>query len=327
MHPFAYSCPANIDEAMSQTAKSQQAQIIAGGTTMIDLMKLNVLHPETLVDISQLGLKNLEKRGSSVFIGALVSNSDLAHNSIIKEEFPVLSEALLSGASTQLRNMATVGGNIMQRTRCYYFRDTAMPCNKREPGSGCPAIEGFNRMHAVLGGSDSCVATHGSDMCVALVALDAVAHLKGPKGTRKVAIEDFHLLPGQTPQHENVLEPGEIISEIELPERPFAKLSHYLKVRDRASYAFSLSSVAVAVEMASGKIKSCRVALGGVATKPWRAQEAEKLLTGNAASDALFQKVAQAALAGAKPLKNNGFKIELTKRTIVRALKVVGGLA
>ncbi len=326
MNPFAYSCPVKLDEAITDGAKSNNNHFIAGGTTLLDLMKLNVMAPETLIDINQLGFDKVEKRGTSTFIGALASNSDVAHNKIIHSEFPVLSQALLSGASVQLRNMATVGGNIMQRTRCAFFRDTAFACNKRNPGSGCAAVDGFNRMNAVLGGSDRCVATHASDMCVALVALDAIVHVRGPKGERSIPITDFHLLPGSTPDHETVLQPGEIISEVEIPASPFAKQSHYLKVRDRASYAFALCSVAVALEMSAGKIKSCRLALGGVATKPWRSPEAESILTGKEPSVELFKKAAEAAMSNAKPLKYNAFKIALAKRSIVKALKTVGGL-
>lgn len=325
MHPFTFSAPEKFDDAVAH-AKNGGA-IIAGGTTMLDLMKLNVLSPASLIDINKLGMNAIEKNGDSLRVGALVSNSDLAYNKIVIEEFPVLSQAILSGATAQLRNMATVGGNIMQRTRCYYFRDTVAACNKREPGSGCAALDGFNRVHAVLGGSDHCVATHGSDMCVALLALDASVLVQGPNGTRSIPIEHFHLLPGNTPQKETVLQPEEIIVAVEIPYKPFSKRSLYLKVRDRASYAFALSSVALALELSGNKIASCRIALGGVATKPWRAEAAEKVLTGNALSESLFKKAAEAALVGAKPLRDNRFKIELTKRTIVRALKNAGGLA
>jgi xanthine dehydrogenase YagS FAD-binding subunit len=325
MHPFTYSSPEKVDDALTHAKNG--GTVIAGGTTLIDLMKLNVLSPASLVDINKLGLSSIEKSGDLLKIGALVTNSDLAHNKIVLEDFPVLSQAILSGATAQLRNMATVGGNIMQRTRCYYFRDTATPCNKREPASGCAAIDGFNRIHAVLGGSDHCVATHGSDMCVALLALDANVILQGPNGTRSVPIEKFHLLPGATPEKETVLHPEELIVAVEVPYKPFSKQSLYLKVRDRASYAFALSSVAVALELSGNKITSCRLALGGVATKPWRVEAAEKVLNGNVMSESLFKKAAEAALAGARPLKYNKFKIELSKRTIVRALKTAGGLA
>lgn len=328
MHPFTYSSPEKIDDAMNH-AKSG-GTLIAGGTTVIDLMKLNVINPASLVDINKLalnGMNGIEKKGELLQIGALVTNSELAHHQTVIDDFPVLSQAILSGATAQLRNMASVGGNIMQRTRCYYFRDTAAACNKREPGSGCAAMDGFNRIHAVLGGSDHCVATHGSDMCVALVALDAKVLVEGPSGKRSIPIEQFHLLPGSTPEKETVLHPDEIIVAVEVPYKPFSRRSLYLKVRDRASYAFALSSVAIALELSGNKIASCRLALGGVASKPWRAEAAEKILSGNIMSEALFKKAAEAALNGAKPLKYNKFKIELTKRTIVRALKNAGGLA
>ncbi len=331
MQPFEYKSAASLEEAIKEAgagaASEKSRQLIAGGTTKLDLMKLSVEKPDLLIDINHIGLNKIEKKGDSLFIGALITNSELAFNELVKNEYPVLSQAILSGASAQLRNMATAGGNVMQRTRCYYFRDSAFPCNKREPGSGCPAIEGYNRIHAILGGSDSCVATHGSDMCVALVALDAILHLKSASGKRSVEIKDFHLLPGKTPEKENLLAPGEIITSIELPKRAFAKNSLYLKVRDRASYAYSLSSAAVALEIKNQRIESCRVALGGVATKPWRAEEAEAVLTGNKCSENLYKKAAEAALSKAKALKHNGFKIELTKRTIVRALILAGEIS
>lgn len=328
MHPFEYSRPSDLKEALALKARTKESSFIAGGTTMVDLMKLDVLVPEALIDISRgLGLDKIEKKGNSVFVGALVSNSDLAFNKIIKEEFPVLSQAVLSGASAQLRNMASVGGNIMQKNRCPYYRDTAFACNKREPNSGCPAIEGFNRGHAILGGSEACVAVHASDMCVALLALDAILHLEGANGTRSIKMEYFHLLPGTSPHRETLLEPGELIAQVEIPISSFAKNSYYLKVRDRASYAFALCSAAVACEIERGKISSCRVALGGVASKPWRAHEAEKILQGKVPAKSVFKEAAASALSAAKPLKHNAFKIELCKRTIVRALEEVCGVS
>lgn len=321
MQKFEFSRASGIDEALSLHAQKAAAAYIAGGTTLVDLMKIDVLSPERLVDINKLGLKSIEKNGDSLLIGALVTNSELAQHKTIRHEFPVLSEAILSGASVQLRNMASVGGNIMQKTRCYYYRDNAFACNKRVPGSGCPAIEGFNRMHAILGGSDSCVAVHASDMCVALLALDASVRVSGNGGTRSVRLQDFYLLPESTPERETVLEPGELITHLELPFKSFSGKSHYLKVRDRASYAFALCSAAVALELSGGKIKDCRLALGGVATKPWRAFEAEKLLLSKAPSRKTFQDAAAEALAQAKALKFNGFKVELCKRTIVRAFE------
>ncbi|HKR95472.1 MAG TPA: FAD binding domain-containing protein, partial [Candidatus Angelobacter sp.] len=253
-------------------------------------------------------------------VGAMVRNSDLAHHETVVQRFPVLSQALLAGASVQLRNMATTGGNLMQRTRCYYFRDTAYACNKRQPGSGCAAMDGFNRIHAVLGGSEYCIATHPSDMAVALVALDAVVHIKGAKGERKVAAGDFHLLPGNTPHLETVVQPGELITYVTIPSSKFAARSAYVKLRDRASYEFALASAAAALELEGNKIRSARLVLGGVATKPWRSAEAEHVLTGATADEKTFHAAAEATMKQAKPLRYNGFKIELAKRAIVRAL-------
>jgi xanthine dehydrogenase YagS FAD-binding subunit len=323
MHPFQYARAANADEALATVGSDKGATYLAGGTCLIDLMKLNVMSPEKLVDINRLDLTGVEKKGDSIFVGALVKNSDLGHHPLVEENFPVLSEALMSGASAQLRNMATVGGNIMQRTRCYYFRDTATPCNKRDPGSGCPAIKGFNRMHAIFGTSEKCIAAHPSDMCVALVALDAVIHTRGPKGVRQVPIGEFYLLPGDHPELETVLLPGELIESVEIPLHARGKHSHYLKVRDRASYAFALVSAAVAVEVEGGMIKSARVALGGVGTRPWRAKEAEEALVGKPASKNTYANAALAAVKNAIPQKHNAFKVELTKRTLVRALDKV----
>lgn len=327
MHPFSYTQATDEQGAVNTALPSSQAAFLAGGTSLIDLMQLEVQNPNQLIDINSLPLTKIEVRGEGVRIGALVRNSDLAHDRIIRDRYPVLSQALLSGASPQLRNMATVGGNLLQRTRCYYFRDPATPCNKREPGSGCPAIEGYNRIHAILGGSNNCIATHPSDMCVALAALDAIVQTRGPKGERSIPIADFYLLPGDHPERETVLEQGELVVAVDLPASPFAARSHYLKVRDRASYAFALTSVAAALDIQDGAIRAARIALGGVGTKPWRVYEAEKALVGKPASAATYQLAADAAIQGAKPQKYNGFKVELTKRTVIRALTTVGDIA
>src|SRR5207237_5675351 len=252
-------------------ADNNNAKFLAGGTNLIDLMKMNVQSPTELVDINRLALKKIEQTPTGLRIGALASNTEVANNALVRANFPVLSEALHAGASPQLRNMATVGGNLMQRTRCYYFMDTAFPCNKRVPGSGCPAIPGFNRIHAVLGASDQCIATHPSDMCVALAALDAVIRVEGPNGAREIPIADFHRLPGDTPQIDTNLQPDELIVAVDLPSSPFANRSRYLKIRDRAQYAFALVSVAAALDIQQGRINAARLALGGVAHKPWRA--------------------------------------------------------
>lgn len=323
MRPFQYARAKTADEALATVSSDRDATYLAGGTCLIDLMKLDVMTPAKLVDINRLELASVQKRGNSLFVGALVSNSELGHHPLIEENCPVLSQALLSGATVQLRNMATVGGNIMQRTRCYYFRDNATPCNKRQPGSGCPAIKGFNRMHAILGGSDKCIAAHPSDMCVALVALDALIHIRSSKGLRQVPIGEFYLLPGDHPEKENVLEPGELIEFVEIPLHERSQRSHYLKVRDRASYAFALVSAAVAVEIEDGTIKSARVGFGGIGTRPWRSPEAEQLLVGKPAKRETYVLAAQAAVKGAVPQKHNAFKVELTKRTLVRALEKV----
>lgn len=327
MHPFSYAKATDEKSAVAAVVPSSEAAFFAGGTSLVDLMKLGVEKPNQLVDINSLPLAKIEAQGDGVRIGAMVRNSDLARDRMIGSRYPVLSQALLSGASPQLRNMATVGGNLMQRTRCYYFRDTATPCNKREPGSGCAAIDGYNRIHAILGGSKNCIATHPSDMCVALVALDAIVQTRGPKGERSIPIADFHLLPGDHPERETVLEHGELIVAVDLPASPFAARSHYLKVRDRASYAFALASVAAALDIQDGAIRAARIALGGVGTKPWRAYDAEKALVGKSPSEATYKAAADAALQGAEPHKYNGFKVELTKRTVIRALATVGGMA
>jgi xanthine dehydrogenase YagS FAD-binding subunit len=321
MQPFSFSQARNQDDALVQLRQSG-AVAIAGGTTLVDLMKLDVQSPAHLVDINSLPLNRIESQpDGGVRIGAMVRNSDLAHDEGVMKRYPVLSQALLAGASAQLRNMATTGGNLMQRTRCYYFRDPAYAaCNKRTPGSGCAALEGFNRIHAVLGGSDHCVATHPSDMAVALVALDAVVHIMGPQGERRVPIEEFHKLPGATPHIETAVQNGELITYVTLPKSSFAQRSAYVKLRDRASYEFALASAAVAVDLSGSTIRQVRVALGGVATKPWRSHDAEQALTGAPSNADTFRAAAEAALKSAKPLRYNAFKVELAKMALVRAL-------
>lgn len=326
MLPFAYTRA--TDEQSALGTHDVHTHYIAGGTSLIDLMKLEVETPVHLVDINALPLGRIELLpDGGVRIGAMVRNTDLAYDPTIRSQYPVLSEALLSGEAPQLRNMATTGGNLLQRTRCYYFRDTAAPCNKREPGSGCSAIHGYNRIHAILGASPQCIATHPSDMAVALAALDAVVVTHGTNGERRIPLVDFHRLPGDTPQIETLLEPGELITHIELPSSPFAARSHYLKIRDRASYAFALVSVAAAMELQNGTIRSCRLAFGGVAHKPWRAFEAEKSLVGHAPSEHAYLAAANLAVHGAQPHQHNAFKVELLKRTTVRALVAVERVA
>lgn len=328
MHPFTLIEAQNNQAVIHALTSNLKAKMIAGGTNLLDLMKMYVEKPEQLVDINGLDLKKIESLpDGGVRIGALVTNTDLAYHPAIVQQYPVLSEAVLAGASAQLRNMATTGGNILQRTRCPYFFNDTFPCNKRNPGSGCSAIPGYNRMHAILGTSGKCIAAHPSDMAVALVALDAVVHIQGAKGERSVPIRDFHRLPGETPHIETVLQHDELITAVELPAIPFAAKSHYLKVRDRASYEFALTSAAVALDVNNGVIRSARVALGGVGTKPWRSAEAEKVLTGAKNSVETYKTAANVALQGAKEYKYNAFKIELAKRTIVRALTTVGGLS
>jgi xanthine dehydrogenase YagS FAD-binding subunit len=321
MIPFAYVKAEDTYDAL-QRMRDPNAVFVAGGTTLIDLMKLQVMTPALLIDINRLPLGNIEHLpDGSVRIGAMVRNSDLAHDQAVASRFPVLSQALLSGASPQLRNVATTGGNLMQRTRCYYFRDPAYACNKRQPGSGCAAIEGYNRIHAVLGGSDHCIATHPSDMAVALVALDAVVHIQGRNGERTVPVGEFHLLPGHTPHLETVVQSGELITYVTVPNSPFAARSAYVKLRDRASYEFALASAAAALALEGRRIRAVRLVLGGVATKPWRSPEAERVLDGATADEPTLRAAAEAAMTGATPHRYNAFKIELAKRAIVRALK------
>jgi xanthine dehydrogenase YagS FAD-binding subunit len=326
METFSYDKAPSVEKAL---ASIEQGRFIAGGTTLVDLMKLNVETPKTLVDINLLPLDKIEKLpDGGLRIGAMVRNSDLAWNDEVKNSYSVLSEALLSGASPQLRNMATTGGNLLQRTRCMYFREPnagtpgGYACNKRTPGSGCAAIDGFNRMHAVLGTSEHCIATHPSDMCVAMAALEAVIHVEGPKGKRTIAFPDFHKLPGETPHIENALEPGELITYVDLPKPVEGAKSTYLKLRDRASYEFALASAAVVAKVEGGRIRYVRVALGGVGTKPWRSHEAEAALLGRSVDAAHFRAAAEAALKDAKPRTENAFKVELAKRCLVRTLKL-----
>jgi xanthine dehydrogenase YagS FAD-binding subunit len=318
---FQYARASDVADAVRQMAADPDAKLIAGGTNLIDLMKKDVERPSRLIDISRLPLKGVEETpGGGVRIGALMPNADLAYHPLIARRYPLLASALLAGASQQLRNMATTGGNLLQRTRCYYFYDTATPCNKREPGSGCSAIDGLNRMHAILGASDSCIAVHPSDMCVALAALDATVHAAGPAGERTIAFADFHRLPGRMPQTDTTLRADEIVTAVELPAQGFPSHYTYLKLRDRLSYAFALVSVAAALELDGGTIKEARLALGGVAHKPWRDRAAEAALRGEPADRAAFTRAADVLLRDARGYAHNAFKIDLAHRAIVRAL-------
>ena len=326
MQTFDYVKAASIDKALSSASVGK---FIAGGTTLVDLMKLSVEQPAALVDINLLPLDKIEKLpNGGLRIGALVRNSDLAWNADVKESYAVLSQALLSGASPQLRNMATTGGNLLQRTRCAYFREPTAGtpggygCNKRTAGTGCAALDGYNRSHAILGTTDHCIATHPSDMCVAMAALEAVIHVEGPKGKRTIAFADFHKLPGDTPHIENALEAGELVTYVDLPKPIEGARSVYLKLRDRASYEFALASAAAVVKVEGGHIHYVRVAMGGVGTKPWRSHEAEAALNGKPADVASFRKAAEAALASAKTRTDNAFKVELARRCLVRTLKL-----
>jgi xanthine dehydrogenase YagS FAD-binding subunit len=323
MKTFDYVRPTDISDAVAAAAEPGAAYL-ASGTNLLDLMKGGITRPNRLVDVTRLpGLDRIEQLADGgVRIGALVRNADLAHDFDFAESYPAVAEALLSGASAQLRNAATVGGNLLQRTRCGYFYDTASACNKREPGTGCDARHGENRLHAVLGWSEACIATHPSDFCVPLVALDAVVEIEGKAGRREIALEALHCLPGDTPQRESVLEPGDLIVALRLPgeARAFGAHARYLKVRERTSYAFAIVSAAAGLRIENGTIRDARLALGGVAAKPWRARAAEKILAGAAADPVTFRHAAEAALADAKPSGDNVFKIELAQRIIVRAL-------
>src|SRR5688572_25656925 len=330
MRPFKYSRASDPVGAVRAASANPEAKFLAGGTNLVDLMKENIERPNEIVDVSRLDLKQIRSTSNGVSIGALATNAVTANDPLIRENYPLVSMAILAGASGQLRNMATNGGNLMQRTRCQYFYDIAMPCNKREPGTGCGALEGINRIHAIFGWSDKCVATYPGDMANALYALEAVVRVRSANGQeRTIPVQDFHRLPGDTPEKDNNLQHGELIVAIELPKNNFAGKSYYLKVRDRASYAFALVAVAAALEMNGNNIKQARVVLGSVAHKPWRSAEAEAALIGKAATEDVFQAAAEAAMAGAKPLEHNRYKVELGKRAIVLALQraMTGGAA
>jgi xanthine dehydrogenase YagS FAD-binding subunit len=327
MHPFEYSRATDASHALISGAKPQ-AKFVAGGTNLIDLMKCEVERPARLVDINALPLAAVEAVKGGIRIGALARMSDVAANALVRQHAPAISQALLASASPQLRNAASIGGNLMQRTRCPYFRElTWTPCNKRNPGSGCSAVDGDNRMHAILGTSEHCIATHPSDFAVAVAALDGVIALRGPGGERHVAAVDFHLLPGSTPQIEHELKHGELITSVFIPDAPHARHSSYLKIRDRASYEFALASAAVGLHVENGVIRSARIALGGVGTKPWRAKAAEGVLSGQQVSIDVFRSAADAEMSNAHGYGHNDFKIELAKRTLVRALTDLGGVA
>ncbi len=320
MKPFAFSIAASPDDAVTQHRGRPRSAFIAGGTNLVDLMRENVSQPEALIDITKLGELGTaeELPGGGLRLGALMRNADTAYHPIVEKRYPLLSQAILAGASPQLRNMASNGGNLLQRTRCYYFYDTAMPCNKRVPGEGCAAVQGYNRIHAILGQSEHCIAVFPSDMCVALAALEAVVNVRGPNGTRQIAFADFHRLPGDTPQQDNNLGAGELITSIDLPGDDFSAHSSYLKLRDRDSYAFALVSVATALELDGRRIVRARLALGGVAHKPWRRQEAEASLIGKEATEEAFHTAAQLLLEGASTYEHNAFKPLLAERAIVR---------
>lgn len=325
MKPFQYNRVSTKQAAIDAIGKPG-TKFLAGGTNLIDLMKRGVVAPDKLVDINQLPLKSITATPTGLHIGALALNSVVSENSLVVQQQPLLSMALKAGASPQLRNMATVGGNMMQRTRCTYFFDVTMPCNKREPGSGCGALGGINRMHAIFGASEQCIAVNPSDMCVGLAALDATVIIAGKKGERKIPFVDFHRLPGDHPELDNHLAAGELITGVEIPNNNFAENSYYLKVRDRQSYAFALVSVAAALEISNGTIKQARLAMGGVAHKPWRLFDAEKSLIGQPLSEESFKKAAAIAMQGAKAYQYNSFKLKLAPATITEALKHAGGL-
>lgn len=319
---FQYLRTSSSKAATDAASRNLNAQFIAGGTNLIDLMKKGVVNPDRLIDINNLPFKTIEKQSNNLYIGALALNSDVADHELVITDQPLLSLALKAGASAQIRNMATVGGNILQRTRCQYFYNIDMPCNKRQPGSGCGALQGYNRMHAIFGASDKCIAVHPSDMCVALAALDAVVLVSGSKGTRRIPFVDFHRLPGEEPQRDNQLVKGELITGLEIPASNFKRHVHYLKIRDRSSYAFALVSVAAALDLDGNNIRDIRLSMGGVAHKPWRLFEAEKFLKGKTADERNFREAALLTMRGAKGYGHNNFKLKLAPNTIVEALKI-----
>jgi xanthine dehydrogenase YagS FAD-binding subunit len=325
MHPISYERARDVDHAI-ELARQPGAKFIGGGTNLLDLYKSGIEKPVRLVDVSRLALSAIDELpDGGLRIGATVSNTAAANHPLVRQRYRILSDAILNGATTQLRNMATIGGNLLQRTRCYYFTDpTFAHCNKRDPGSGCDAIDGHNRIHAILGASPQCIATNPSDMAVALVALDAIVHLQGPGGARQIPVAEFHRLPEDRPQDDSVIQAGELIVAVELPPAKFAQ-THYLKVRDRASYAFALVSVAAAVELDGELVRDARIVLGGVAHKPWRAVDAENALRGKPMTDEVLAKVGAAAVAGAHAYPHNAFKVELTQRAVVRALRTAAG--
>ncbi|OKS86008.1 FAD binding domain-containing protein [Mucilaginibacter polytrichastri] len=327
MNQFQYTRPAETGTAIKALTKDAEAHFLAGGTNLIDLMKMGIVVPHKLVDINHLPLKQIQKTQLGLRIGALATNTEVAESAWVKEGFPLLSLAINAGASPQLRNMATVGGNMMQRTRCPYFFDTTMPCNKRVPGSGCGALAGINRMHAIFGASDKCIAVNPSDMNVALTALDAMVHITGPKGLRTIKFADFHRLPGEYPELDNTLQKDELITGIDIPASPFTKNVYYLKIRDRTSYAFALVSVAAALHIEGNTIKDVRLAMGGVAHKPWRLATAEAFLKGKPVSEDSFKQAAQIAMQGAKAYEYNQFKLKLAPNAIIQSLKMASGLA
>jgi xanthine dehydrogenase YagS FAD-binding subunit len=320
MKNFQYVRANTPESAIAAVSKDSTAQFLAGGTNLVDLMKKGVAAPEKLIDITTLDLKNIDERQGLLHIGAMALNSAVADDALVKKYQPLLSLALLKGASQQIRNMATVGGNMLQRTRCPYFYNPDLPCNKREPGTGCGALKGFNRMHAIFGASESCIAVHPSDMCIALVALDATVLVKGPKGERRIPFGEFHRLPGDKPQLDHTLARGELILGLEIPANKFGSHVHYLKVRDRASYAFALVSVAAAIQIEGNTISDVRLALGGVAHKPWRLTAAEQFLKGKAATESNFREAAKLAMNNAKGYGHNNFKLKLAPNSIVEAL-------
>lgn len=327
MRPFHYERVADVDSAVSVLAETPGAEYLAGGTNLVDLMKLEVAAPEVLVDVRRLTSDQIEDHDGTLRIGASVTNSALAADPLVRQRFPLLSQAVLAGASPQLRNLATTGGNLLQRTRCGYFQDITTPCNKREPGSGCSAREGFHREHAILGASRECVATHPSDMAVALAALDAVVNTVGPGGSRRIDLVDLHRLPGDEPQRDTVLEHGELITSVDVPPLDFAVTSRYRKARDRTSFAFALVSVAAALDVADGAVRDVRLALGGVAHKPWRATTAEQVLRGEPATADDFRHAADAELEAANPLPGNDFKVQLVRNMITGALADLAGVS